>query len=348
MGKESFRDIFGDPKFREARLASRKIYGLLSEASEKRKLYEELERDYSARLEQMAASWEKRETQISLTPAQAGELIEELKGSLNEACERVKHLRREVRLNRLRFKSKEYGAGYFTEKRDELRRALEVELADVSWLKEGMAMLRKAGSWRVDDTAIEVMDGAPTDPAHKRMPLDMEPEAGSYKGGTERKKEMGGAVKEAESAGGAGQPGKGVEKTPDETGEHRKAPDFNPDQTMAISEAMVGSAPGRLLEPALMVRKKDGVERITLGRKDISVGNIRNPENDVSLYDTQVSRHHGKIVYDNVTRSWFYLDVGSTNGSELNGKPLAPNDPALIKNNDIIKVGDTEIMVYLP
>ena len=50
-----------------------------------------------------------------------------------------------------------------------------------------------------------------------------------------------------------------------------------------------------------------------------------------------VSREHAEFVQD--TDSVRVSDLGSRNGTEVNGKRLAPNQPATLKRGDLIKVG---------
>lgn len=50
-------------------------------------------------------------------------------------------------------------------------------------------------------------------------------------------------------------------------------------------------------------------ERLSLGRAD---------DNALVLADDSVSSHHGEFVYDN--GSWFFTDLGSTNGTKVGGQ----------------------------
>jgi len=357
VNKDRFHEFFHDTSYRELKMRARRTYDLLSTVSEKRKLYTELEKDYARKLEEMAKSIEEKEAELAFTPSEAEEVAEELKLALKDAGEKIKGQRREVRLNKLRFVSGEYGLDVFESKKVELRNILEKEIADAAWLKESIAFLRRQKS-KTDGGPKDITSimPAPADIAPvtdrpavrtQKVVIGQALEDGFAKDEIEYGKNMEGAVKNVNPPS-----EKKEEPKPAQPAEESPKPKsqtaVNMDQTMAISEAMIGSAPQRLLEPALMIQKKDGLERFPLGRKDVNIGNIRNPENEVSLYDTQASRKHGKIVYDNLTESWFYVDLGSTNGSSHNGRALAPNDPIILKNGDKLMVGDTEIMIYIP
>jgi pSer/pThr/pTyr-binding forkhead associated (FHA) protein len=122
----------------------------------------------------------------------------------------------------------------------------------------------------------------------------------------------------------------------------------SPDQTMALSRDLLGSAPDRLLEPALHIRRESGWERVPLGEKDIRIGHLRAGDNDLNLDDAQVSRRHAKIVYDRPTGGWFFVDLASTNGSVRNGAPVPPHDPVRLTDGDRLTFGATVVTVYLP
>ncbi|MBF0170431.1 MAG: FHA domain-containing protein [Nitrospinae bacterium] len=120
------------------------------------------------------------------------------------------------------------------------------------------------------------------------------------------------------------------------------------DMTMAIPKELIGSAPDRLLEPALQIQMEKGWERYPLKGREVSIGHIRQPDNHIALPDQQVSRRHAKILFDKPTGAYFFLDNGSTNGSTVNGIPIIPHEPVKLANNDVIVVGETRITVYLP
>ncbi len=67
--------------------------------------------------------------------------------------------------------------------------------------------------------------------------------------------------------------------------------------------------------------------------KQIRIG--RNQDNDVTIDDTSVSRHHATIVQ---TASGFIIcDNNSSNGTFINGQRI--EDEAVLKQNDILKLG---------
>jgi len=76
-------------------------------------------------------------------------------------------------------------------------------------------------------------------------------------------------------------------------------------------------------------------ERFILGKPAISLG--RADDNDIVLADPYVSKHHAAIRL--VDGKHQISDLGSSNGTLLNGRPLTA--PAVLKVGDKIQVGDT-------
>jgi len=70
---------------------------------------------------------------------------------------------------------------------------------------------------------------------------------------------------------------------------------------------------------------------------DDEIGIGRAPDNLVALDDPAVSGHHCGIVRDG--RKFTVKDLGSTNGTRLNGLPIVESP---LKPGDLVKVGDAE------
>jgi hypothetical protein len=87
-------------------------------------------------------------------------------------------------------------------------------------------------------------------------------------------------------------------------------------------------APGDLLVVDPFETGLEPGERIPL----IALSSIgRSNENDIVLSDTFVSAEHAKLYWNG--RGWVVEDLGSTNGTRVNGKPVRRAVP--------VKVGDT-------
>ena len=63
-----------------------------------------------------------------------------------------------------------------------------------------------------------------------------------------------------------------------------------------------------------------------------------------------ISKKHFKIYKDKITRNFCIVDLGSTNGTEVNGQSLVKNQPMALDNQDIIRLAgedDFSITVFI-
>ncbi len=65
----------------------------------------------------------------------------------------------------------------------------------------------------------------------------------------------------------------------------------------------------------------------------------RDPAGRVQLTDERASRHHARIEHDPQTKYWRLVDLGSANGTTLNGVRI--DAPTFLKDGDTIGVGQT-------
>ncbi len=90
---------------------------------------------------------------------------------------------------------------------------------------------------------------------------------------------------------------------------------------------------------AVAVTDPDGrIRRFTIGGGGLTIG--RAEDNDLVARDSRVSRHHGRIAGRRGTL--VYLDLGSTNGSQVNGEPVTE---VVLGVGDRLEVGATTILV---
>jgi adenylate cyclase len=77
-------------------------------------------------------------------------------------------------------------------------------------------------------------------------------------------------------------------------------------------------------------------------QQDVSIG--RDAKNDLVLDDLRVSRHHAVIrdTPDGLT----VRDLGSGNGTIVNGQPLSANFDLHIDDSDVIKIGNCTIIIH--
>lgn len=83
--------------------------------------------------------------------------------------------------------------------------------------------------------------------------------------------------------------------------------------------------------------KRQG-DQITLGQTEMDIGNKKAAA--VSIRDPWVSFKHGRIGFAN--GKYFVEDLGSTNGTWINGKKLSKNEPRTLNNGDLVYFGKTK------
>ncbi len=69
----------------------------------------------------------------------------------------------------------------------------------------------------------------------------------------------------------------------------------------------------------------------------------RSPDSDLVLDSDDVSRLHGKFFAQ--AGNYYFCDVGSRNGSTVNGKLAEKEHSYMLKNGDIIRIGDFVLML---
>src|SRR4051794_26681966 len=87
-------------------------------------------------------------------------------------------------------------------------------------------------------------------------------------------------------------------------------------------------------------------EAVTVGR--INPGNDDVPDVDLTPYgaaDQGVSRKHIKIIRKDVL--FFVIDLGSTNGTDLNGKRLLPHTERMLRSDDELRLGRFKVKIKL-
>ncbi len=66
---------------------------------------------------------------------------------------------------------------------------------------------------------------------------------------------------------------------------------------------------------------------------------------DIALQDRAISRPHCR--FSKKPEGWVIMDLGSANGTMLNGAPVTA-DPRLLKDGDVVAVGETMLLFRVP
>jgi len=122
-----------------------------------------------------------------------------------------------------------------------------------------------------------------------------------------------------------------------------------PEPAEPSGRTMVYSNAGRLAEPleeraqarsATALLLLDG-KRLVVGPGGVTLGRSR--QCDIVLTDPNVSRQHAEVRPRG--GSWVLIDLGSTNGSRINGRQV--EGPEVIRPGDAIELGSTTLMFEL-
>jgi Protein of unknown function (DUF3662)/FHA domain len=112
---------------------------------------------------------------------------------------------------------------------------------------------------------------------------------------------------------------------------------FKPPETAAVTPEDAEQLGLARTPAALLVNGK----RHELGKREIVLGRSR--DCDIRVEDPNVSRRHAEIRQEN--GSYWIVDLGSTNGVELNGKRV---DRAPLSDEDRIVIGQTDLVFKRP
>lgn len=136
-----------------------------------------------------------------------------------------------------------------------------------------------------------------------------------------------------------------VDSTPEPQSE--SAPESNGDQNdnePSFSDRTVLAQPARLIPYLKVVNNKLKTEEVLkLEGTSWRVG--RNPENEIVVNDSAISRNHLEISKRD--EKYFVTDLGSSNGTQLNGLKIEPNAPQSLQSGDVLTVRHLEIILEL-
>jgi hypothetical protein len=97
----------------------------------------------------------------------------------------------------------------------------------------------------------------------------------------------------------------------------------------SLTEGIGGAGAGSLVLP--------GGQRIALTERVLTIGRV--PESNITLQDTNASRHHAEIRP--AGDGYLVADLGSTNGTLVNGVRVSQHR---LSDGDIIQIGNTKML----
>jgi pSer/pThr/pTyr-binding forkhead associated (FHA) protein len=91
--------------------------------------------------------------------------------------------------------------------------------------------------------------------------------------------------------------------------------------------------------PKLLVSLPSGEATHELGEDVVTVGRL--PDNSLQIDDASVSSHHAQLTLNGT--DYVLQDLGSTNGTRFNGKPVTPVEEHRLQDGDSIRFGSIDV-----
>jgi serine/threonine-protein kinase len=130
----------------------------------------------------------------------------------------------------------------------------------------------------------------------------------------------------------------------------RKRPKIE-DKTTVLPDIDTDQLPATVEPPIRLKVTASGQEITTTSRSELIIGRSHKevkPDIDLGPYggsQAGVSRQHSRLVHQG--SDWAVEDLGSTNGTFVNGVRLAPHQPKKVKSGDVIRCGQIELQFLL-
>lgn len=105
--------------------------------------------------------------------------------------------------------------------------------------------------------------------------------------------------------------------------------------------------PGFRIPDFLVVKAPAGVltvgSRLAIGEFPFTIGRA---DAKLTIDDASVSRMHAQVTIDAKSRRYVITDMGSSNGTRVNGAPLTPGQPMFIDNGTHVQIGPNVELVF--
>lgn len=131
-----------------------------------------------------------------------------------------------------------------------------------------------------------------------------------------------------------------------------------PSQARSLEIDISNTIPKKLLEnKSFILYYPDAEEVISIPEQDEFTigrfvdGQVITPDVDLNpfeAYDKGVSRLHATIRIDNEKEKIYVIDLGSANGSSVNGYEIPANSEVPLNHGDVLSLGKFSMRVILP
>ena len=78
---------------------------------------------------------------------------------------------------------------------------------------------------------------------------------------------------------------------------------------------------------------------------ELTVGRL--PSCDLVINDPSVSKEHARLHWHGQSDRCTVVDLGSMNGTQINGHPLEPHKEFLVQDGDLVRFGDADFAYLL-
>ena len=93
---------------------------------------------------------------------------------------------------------------------------------------------------------------------------------------------------------------------------------------------------------AFTIQSRDGTEELPVTQATVNVG--RAADNDLNLPYATVSLHHARILAD--TSGCGVMDLGSSNGTRLNGVEIPVKVVQALREDDLVEIGPFQLRFH--
>ncbi len=95
------------------------------------------------------------------------------------------------------------------------------------------------------------------------------------------------------------------------------------------------------MEKLIVEQENRAGQEFSLERPVVSIG--RGADNDICLREQGVSRHHARLQRN--PQGWLLTDLGSTNGTYVNGQRMPGHEAYLLRSGDRVRIGGSLLFV---
>jgi hypothetical protein len=113
---------------------------------------------------------------------------------------------------------------------------------------------------------------------------------------------------------------------------------------MGAQSTMVATGPSLEAMQLAVVLRFDELVVATLpplrSQDELTVGRL--PSCDLVINDPSVSKEHARLCWHGKSDSCTVVDLGSMNGTQLNGHMLEPHTPYYVEDGNLVRFGDAD------